>query len=404
MLSACGSPVGGTDASLIWMFFQQIASRSILLMALAGISGGLIGCANPGQPRPPSLRLPEKAQKVAAERVGDEVIVSWTTPAKTTDKDLIRGNVTAVICRDVTTFKAGSPTAVSCNPARKVTVAPGVSHAETIPADPATGPITLLAYRVELLNSHGRSAGTSDAAFVAGGAGPPPVGALTIRAQRQGALVMWRRSDDPALMHLTRTLVAAAPDAKPVARAVVVNKKPQPLGFAPTQANATVVTLEPPPHLNADPGGLIDHSAQNQTTYRYVAERVAAVEVSGHMLEMHGLPSPPATFTYRDVFPPSAPMGLVSVPGGGFGVAPSIDLSWDPNPETNVLGYNVYRREQGTGGDTAFLRLNAGLIPSSAFRDLRVEPGRSYVYRVTAVDQQHNESAPGGEINETLRK
>ena len=87
------------------------------------------------------------------------------------------------------------------------------------------------------------------------------------------------------------------------------------------------------------------------------------------------------------------------MPGGGFGEAPSIDLSWDANIEADVAGYNVYRSE-----GAAFARVNAELVATPAFRDMHVEAGRQYTYRVTAVDQRKNESAPSATVIESLRK
>ena len=87
--------------------------------------------------------------------------------------------------------------------------------------------------------------------------------------------------------------------------------------------------------------------------------------------------------------------------GGGFNEAPSIDLSWDANLETDVAGYNVYRKDASSG---EFMRLNAEPVSASAFRDMKAEAGHSYEYRVTAVDRQHNESEPSDVIRETLRK
>ena len=381
------------------MFSQQSPVNSpclrVLLFALAG-SGALAGCANPGQPRPPSLRLPEKAQKLAAERVADRVLLTWTTPEKTTDKEFIRGAVTAVVCRDITSLKAGAP-AVSCVPVQRTPVQPGTIHTETMPLDVTAGVPTLLTYRVELQNARGHSAGPSDPIFAAGGAAPPALGALAVSGRREGAQIAWiktTKTTGNASVRLVRTQIAPAPERRP-------DKNAQPLSFTHTTTQATVVELKTPDRLDADPGGLIDPTAQNGYTYSYVGERVAAVTLSGHLLEMHSEPSAAAPFTYRDVFPPHAPVGLVSIPGGGFGQPASVDLSWDANLESDLLGYNVYRKD-AAGGD--FTRLNPEPVPASAFRDLTAQSGHSYIYRVTAVDQRHNESLPGDEIHETLRK
>src|ERR1035441_7007917 len=74
-----------------------------LVQALLGGCCLLAGCASPGPPLPPSLKLPEivSASSETATRAGDEVRLHWTTPSRTTDKMLIAGPVTAEICREV---------------------------------------------------------------------------------------------------------------------------------------------------------------------------------------------------------------------------------------------------------------------------------------------------------------
>src|ERR1700733_8886547 len=71
----------------------------IAICATLSISWAL-GCASPGSPRPPPLRLPVIVKDLPAERVGDEVHLHWTTPEKTTDDLPIKGSLTAEICRD----------------------------------------------------------------------------------------------------------------------------------------------------------------------------------------------------------------------------------------------------------------------------------------------------------------
>lgn len=151
--------------------------------------------------------------------------------------------------------------------------------------------------------------------------------------------------------------------------------------------------------MDKDAGGMIDTSVRDGDTYTYVAQRVQTVSLNGQKFELRSVPSAPVTFTYHDVFPPKAPAGLVLVPGGGFGETPSIDLSWDANYERDILGYNIYRSDGG-----GFAKINNEPVSVPAFHDTHVEPGHQYTYRVTAVDQRHNESAPGATASETLRK
>src|SRR5277367_6498851 len=66
--------------------------------AVLAISGAA-GCASPGPPQPPSLKLPEMVKDLTAQRVGDVVRLHWTTPSTTTDNIDIKGPMTADVCR-----------------------------------------------------------------------------------------------------------------------------------------------------------------------------------------------------------------------------------------------------------------------------------------------------------------
>jgi fibronectin type 3 domain-containing protein len=79
----------------------------------------------------------------------------------------------------------------------------------------------------------------------------------------------------------------------------------------------------------------------------------------------------------------------VSVPAAS-GASASIELTWAINTEPDLAGYNVYRSESA---DVPGQRLNNDLLSAPTFRDMSVMLGKSYFYRVGAVDQSGNESA-----------
>jgi len=97
-----------------------------------------------------------------------------------------------------------------------------------------------------------------------------------------------------------------------------------------------------------------------------------------------------------DLTPPAPPRGLVAV-----AVAGTIALSWDINPEVDLLGYVVYRREPPA---LTPARLTEAPIQSTTFTDRTARPRISYLYSVTAVDRspRRNESAPSAEAPATL--
>jgi hypothetical protein len=94
--------------------------------------------------------------------------------------------------------------------------------------------------------------------------------------------------------------------------------------------------------------------------------------------------SPPVFVHPVDVFPPAPPTALTGTYTGA-----QVELIWNISKEADLAGYNVYRSE-----GAAFRKLNSALLPTPVYRDADVVPGRTYAYRVTAVDQAGNESAP----------
>ena len=394
----------------------------------------LAGCANPGPPKPPTLHLPEPAKGLTAERVGNHVVLSWQTSPDTTDGDTLKGPITAQICRDdspqpppeAPVFPAPPN---PCRVVHELPVQPSTPAAPTLVTDELPQEITagqprLMAYRVTLLNEKGRSAGPSAPVYAIAGTAPAPVGPITVTPRRNGALIRWEPTDQPpaAPMQVMRNLVANA--AGPV-----VAKKPKPSGKPASQPATPMhpstaptlqqVTLTAEGESKGDPGGMVDHGIHDGDTLRYVAQRVLTIQLTpppaivtgkkgkqretqpvAQTLDLKSEPSPVVTFTFHDVIPPAAPTGLAAITGGGFGEAPSIDLSWEPNSELDVVGYNVYR----AGADSHFGRLNRELVMGPEFRDTTVEAGKTYFYRVTAVDQHHNESAPSSVVKAEVRR
>ncbi len=183
------------------MKFSLIACHPLLrrwLPAAAAVPliGFAAGCASPGPPQPPSLNLPEVVKDLTAERVGDVVHLHWTTPEMTTDRINVQGAMTAEICR--ITVGTPAPQASACSPVKRLPVQPGPTQAdETLPPPLTADPPALLAYRVQLFNVHGRSAGLSPEAFVSSGVAPPTVEQLRATDTRDGAMLEWQQRGHP---------------------------------------------------------------------------------------------------------------------------------------------------------------------------------------------------------------
>lgn len=362
------------------------------------------------------------ATELTASRVGSQVRLHWTTPTHTTDKLLITGPITAVVCRDQppaaapAKSTAARPPVIPCSEVLRQPVTPGASDAtDPLPAALATGPVRPLAYRVKLLNSAGRTAGPSPAVFALAGDPEPPLAGFRAHAAKAGVVLEWTREPaakpaDPdrlqdrlsemmqTTVELTRTTLAsppaAAPPSKPALAAPSATQKPK--EPAPVRFTAG----------NTDAGGTIDRTAQIGYTYRYTAQRVRRITVAGNQplnpaLELRSAPTPAVEVAVKDTFPPDMPTDLVASPAfatGGNAQQPAIDLSWEPDVEPRVAGYRVYRREGDAG---AWQLLTRTPVPSAAWRDTTVIPGHTYAYRISAVSTAGNESAPSPAVTET---
>jgi hypothetical protein len=402
------------------------SSRWLPALAAALLIGCVAGCASPGQPRPPSLNLPETAKDLVAERVGDEVRLHWTTPEKTTDRIAIKNSMTANICR------ISTPPSTVCTPVKQLPVQSGPSQAiDVLPPSLTADPPALLAYRVEILNSSGRSAGPSPEAFAAGGVAPPPVEHLQATPTPDGAMLEWQQRSNPATVELDRLPLGPdgapiqptppksakkspkpvlKPTTKPVSKThadqAAKPSQPSPVKSPLTSSSAPIEVKLQTPDQPTDAGGTIDRTAQMGESYQYTAQRVRSVSLAGHTLELRSAVSPAVTIAMRKTFPPHAPTGLEAIPGGATAADRSIDLSWDPNTDADIAGYNVYRQDvdsKGVAAGTA-ARLNQTPVVGPAYRDQTAMAGRRYAYRVAAVDSAGNESAPSADVQEILRE
>jgi hypothetical protein len=384
------------------MSFSQRSS------CFARLSGGLavfacfFGCASPGTPRAPSLHLPAKVKSLSAERRGNTVVVRFTTPERTTDDQPITAPVIASLCRAV----ADGACAATSSFTGKVKIAGPVEWVDVLPSGLAAGAPRRLTYRVELFNADGRSAGSSAPAFVAAGEAPHAVEALQAEGSHAGIVLRWTpEAKATGEVLVKRNDLAAPPKAQPVKKAEPAAKSvggrkihssaPAKAGVGASKDESTVWLHAADGAPGQDSGGLVDATAKADEPYRYTAVRRRSVTLDGHDLEMWSEASKGAEITLTDVFPPGVPQGLVVA---GFPVEGSdtlaADLAWQPDAESDLAGYNVYRQTLTADGSAgAAVKLNATLVALPSFHDATVARGVAYRYTVTAVDSKGNESA-----------
>jgi hypothetical protein len=362
------------------------------------LAAGLVlsGCGTPGAPLPPSLNLPECVTDLAATRTGDQVSLTWTMPQKNTDKLLLKGSLPVRVCRS-TCGAAGDAcgaASVTCGAVgSELFLAPGTEGAftETLPAALSSGTPRAVAYFVELRNRNGRSAGLSNAAVALAGEAPAPVTGLVAQVRKDGVVVRWTPESGTDAIRLHRKLLTPEHTAMP--------KSQQGLQAALPEPEEQSLLVEAGEQAGHAPDRALDKEIHFGQVYEYRAQRVARVTVEGRALELAGPLSAPVRVEVLDVFPPDVPTGLAAVAtAAGAGTEASIDLSWQPGTEADLAGYAVYRRE----GDGGWQRISpAEPLIAPAFRDGHVQPGHTYRYAVSAIDQGGHESVRSAEAEET---
>jgi hypothetical protein len=365
------------------------------LAALLSLELLAAGCGTPGAPLPPSLNLPDPVTDLTAVRTGNQVALTWTMPKKNTEKMTLKSSLPVTICRREgtgTCFVAPS----------NLTLAPGAQGAftDTLPAEEAAGIPRALSYFVELKNRRGRSAGLSNAAQVLAGEAPSAVAGLSAQVRKGGVVLHWKADHQQAVttvMRLHRKLLTLPVGSKAKTETGLLAPPPEPLERTLLVDFGTQTGSEA--QTGQTTGRALDQDIRFGQVYEYRAQRVARVPVDGQTLELAGPLSDALRVETLDVFPPAVPTGLAAVAIAADATSgPSIDLSWQAVPEADLAGYAVYRSEGG-----AWERVSPPQpVVGPAFHDSNVQPGRTYRYAVTAVDQGGHASDRSAAAEETV--
>ena len=349
----------------------------------------LAGCGQTGTPLAPSLQLPTPVTDLTVNRVANRVTLTWTMPRRTTDKLPLKGLVPVQICR-----RTGDG---ACLTVGTVSFEPGklASHDDTLPADLNGGSPQLLAYSIDVLSPHGRSAGASNIAYTSAGSAPPAFIDASGKITANGVVLQWQPASLTGTEHkvnIERTLLSIPNPTKPEAKSE--NKSPLG-GTGPALVKEQTLVVHLP--SGADPGKTLDPDAAFDQRYSYRISRVTTVTVGGKSIDIEGPSSAEIIVDTRDIFPPSVPTGLAAVSAPDEG---AIDLSWAPDTETDLAGYAVYRRE--APGEAVRISPPDRPIDTPAFRDTSAQAGHEYSYSVTAIDRDGNQSQRSAEVKETL--
>ena len=329
----------------------------------------LVGCGRKGSPVVPVLVEPSPPVDLQAQVQRRVVILTWTRPATNVDGTALKMKILdafRISRRQQEPQTSALPviaTVKADQPANAV-----VSENRYAFTDETVEVGARYAYQVESVNRRGIIGPPSSEATVLVTIEIEAPSGLRAESGERTIRLSWsaptRRADGSALTGI---------------RGYNIYR-----GVKPGRYDPRPVNKEPLPATEFHDADLV-----NDQTYYYVMRAVENQEPPWQ----EGLQSAEVTAVPVDLTPPAPPQAVRAVPGPGAVVA----LSWEPNQESDLLGYLVYRSD-GPNHRPRPLIQTPFLAP--ALYDRSVRPGNSYIYTVTAVDasSRRNESAPSDEI------
>jgi hypothetical protein len=370
---------------------RQIAARLFVgtLLTL------LAACGTPRPPLPPSLELPKVVTDLRGARKADKVTLVWTVPAKTTDNTTLRHLGPSLVCRSpevainrcdpvgtVQPSELPAPKAVQPSNSKnnKSTTAPvQAAYVDVLsPKLEQLEPTGFITYAIQTQNTDLRAAGLSNQIRIPLMRTLPAPSDLGASVTADGVVLTWTgvlpEVQDPGVTYTYR-----------------VYRRDR-------ATKAAAIAGELPMSLAAQPK-LVDSGMEWQKTYDYWITVVSILTVSRNSaVQVEGDDSAPIQVAVIDTFAPAQPNGLQAV-ASGEGQQPFIDLTWAPNTESDLAGYNIYRRQ----GIADWMKINTDPVKAPTFRDPDVVRGSEYEYAVSAVDLRGNESPRSEEASETIR-
>jgi len=307
--------------------------------AAAGASAAAPGTPSPLDPRQyeglAKLRLTLTSKDLGAATLGNQLIIDLPLPEP--------------------------PAAAPASAAAAAPAAPGAAGAAgaakaaagVAAATAAAGPTR--DYAVRAYGPQGDRSALSNQALLMPKEPPPPPEGVTVAPQADGILVAWKAATNAGGYAVYRRAATERFSSKPLALA------------RPGETR----------HL--------DSTARFGQSYIY---SVTAVDPKQPLVE--SAIKTEQEIHYVDVYPPPVPEDLVAVAEAG-----RARLVWRQSEAPDLAGYIVYRK--GPAGD--FARLTAKPIAATNYVDTAVSSGQAYDYRVTAIDQTGNESAPSAEVH-----
>lgn len=343
------------------MHARQIPLFALLLVLF------LVGCGRRGSPVVPILVQPSPPVDLEASVQRRVVVLTWTRPTSNVDGTALKTLDAFRISRRQQGPQASAPSTVATVKADKPenAVVSGNRYAFT---DEGVVVGARYAYQVESVSRRG----------VVGPPSPEADALVTVEIEAPSNL---RAEPDERMVRLSWSAPTRRADGSALDGVLSYNIY---RGTTPGQYDPRPVNREQVRTAEFNDSDLV-----NDRTYYYT---VRAVENQQPPWQ-EGLPSVEVSAVPVDLTPPAPPRRVRAIPGPG----PIVALSWEPNRESDLLGYLVYRSD---GPNRRPRRLLDAPFPAAAMNDRSVRSGGRYIYTVTAVDasSRRNESALSAEV------
>jgi hypothetical protein len=429
------------------------------LFAAVALCAAVAGCGKKGPPLAPIVRVPAAVDKVAAQRIGNEIYLTLTIPTQNIDMstpaDVSRVEIFGVtsstppprarifeIASRVATVtvqpvvrpgqdaeaKTVAPAPAAQLPAQgtTVTVRDALTPADLLPKElppspaPARGvtPVSTPAatlpfphryYIAVAISDRGRTGPPGTLVDVPLPALPEPPGALTSSVSEDAVTLAWQPSGGIVGFLLEKTIPI---EPAPVDEAAGVAGRATPSAAGPVTYNVYRETATEPdgsasapastgtPAAPINPAPIAGLTFADSTPFEFGRQRCYTVRAlrGSPPNAVLSEPSERHCLTPVDEFPPAAPTALNSIAAEGV-----ISLLWEPNGEADLGGYLVLR---GQVGDATLQPLTESPVMGVRYEDRDVMAGVRYVYAVKAVDTQKpvpNVSAESNRVEETAR-
>jgi hypothetical protein len=359
---------------------KKLASFVFALLVAA------FGCGKEGPPSPPVSDIPRPVTDLVVSQRADRVVLEWSYPSLTTSGKSLDSIQKIVVYR----FDEELPASLAERPVEPSDkVAPDLARFAQMPI-PTEKQFQRAGIAAAELSGEDLPAYTSGTRIIF--EDQPPVHSASGRPMRYtyGVVTEGRRVQS-APSNLV-SIVPQTPPARP--ERLIARMSPEFVklvwsGATPgaTDGESFVIGYRVYRSFLGQSATLLNEKPVTDVfyedrpaygTYTYFVTTVTAVDPA-----IESEASDLMTVEFRDMLPPPTPASVTALVEDD-----AVRLIWDPVVAPDLAGYIVYRWD-----GISKVRLNKTLVTEPSYRDVRPATGIGYIYGVTSVDSNANESA-----------